>query len=288
MQTPSALYPVPSKEMISPASTENDLARTDFVDSEDVMADSKNPSVWNEKGNIHFSDGKYEEAISAYNKAIELDRTFGWPYSNLALTYLTLGKFAEAILLYQRSITLLKEDYEKAASWNSLGNLYRRLGDYENAVTAYQMADDLDPQNAGRRDQPDLAYSEPNSQNAQVWTELGNLFFKAGSYNEAVQAYTKAVNIDPASGWALSNLAMAHVFQGRHQEAVSLYLKSIELFGSDKDKAISWNRLGNVYRKMNDYDHAVAAYQTAVKLSDEKPSLLTRTRFTLLGNCYAG
>jgi Tfp pilus assembly protein PilF len=68
---------------------------------------------------------------------------------------------------------------------------------------------------------------------------------------------------------------------------VSVYLKSIELFDNDKDKAVTWNRLGNVYRKMNDEDNARKAYQTAVKLSNEKINLLTRTRFSLLGNCYA-
>jgi Tfp pilus assembly protein PilF len=68
---------------------------------------------------------------------------------------------------------------------------------------------------------------------------------------------------------------------------VLVYLKSIELFKSDKDKAVSWNRLGNVYRRMNDEENARVAYQTAVDLSKEKGNLLTRTRFSLLGNCFA-
>jgi hypothetical protein len=38
---------------------------------------------------------------------------------------------------------------------------------------------------------------------------------------------------------------------------------------------------------MNDYDNAKKAYQNALLLSNEKPSLLTRTRFTLLGNVAA-
>lgn len=266
-----------SKKLLKPVSFEN----------EDDMAESKNPAVWNEKGNIHFRKGSYTDAAIAYNKAIELDRSFGWPYSNLALTYLTLGKYAEAILLYQKSICLLHTNEEKAASWNSLGNIYRHLNNYEEALNAYQNADEVDPQNAGRRDKADFAYSEPNSQNAQVWIELGNLFFKAASYNDAVDAYTKAVKIDPASGWAYSNLAMSLVFQGKYKESIPVYLKSIDLFTSNKDKAISWNRLGNVYRRMNDSDNAKKAYKSAVNLSDEKESLLTRTRFSLLGNCYS-
>lgn len=210
-----------------------------------------------------------------------------WPYSNLAHTYLILGKYAEAILLYQKSASLLDNNEEKAAAWNSLGNIYRHLNEYENALNAYQQADELDPQNAGRRDSMNLASLETNSRSAQVWLELGNLFFKSGSYKEAENAYANTVNIDPSSGWAHSNLAMSLVFQGKHEEAISAYLKSIELFTDDKDKAISWNRLGNVYRKMNDQDHARKAYQTAISLSNEKANLLTRTRFSLLGNCYA-
>ena len=256
-------------------------------ENEDEMTETRNPAVWNEKGNIHYRKGEFNNAISAYNKSIELDRAFGWPYSNLAMTYLTLGKFSEAILLYQKSICLLNSNEEKAASWNSLGNIYRHLNNYEKALEAYQYADEVDPLNAGRRDKADLSYSESNTQNAQVWIELGNLFFKTASYSEAISAYTKAVSIDPTSGWAHSNLAMSLVFQGKYGDAVPVYLKSIELFNNGKDKAVSWNRLGNVYRRMNDYDNAKKAYQNAIKLSDEKTSLLTRTRFSLLGNCYS-
>lgn len=259
----------------------------DFPEKEEQMTETKDPEVWNKKGNIHFQNGDYDNAISAYNKAIELDRSFGWPYSNLALTYLTMGKLAEAILLYQKSASLLQKNDEKAASWNSLGNIYRHLNDYENALNAYQKADELDPQNAGKRGQMDLATSGPNSNNAQVWLELGNLFFKSASYAEAAEAYVNAVKMDPISGWAHSNLAMSLVFQGKYKEAIPVYMKSIELFTSDKDKATSWNRLGNVYRKLNDQENAAKAYQTAVILSDEKTNLLTRARFSLLGNCYA-
>ena len=287
MKTKSSLYSHPITEAIMNPEIEAKTDGTEYTTDGEEMTDSTNPTVWNEKGNIHFQNGAYEDAIRAYNKAIELDRSFGWPYSNLALTYLTLGKFAEAILLYQRSASLLATNVEKAAVWNSLGNIYRHLNDYENALGAYQKADELDLENAGRRSNMELSYSEPNSRNAQVWIELGNLFFKAGSYNEAVGSYAKAVKIDAGSGWAHSNLAMALVFQGNYKEAVPLYLKSIDMFTDDKDKAVAWNRLGNVYRKMNDYENAKQAYQNAVQLSDEKTSLLTRTRFTLLGNVLA-
>jgi tetratricopeptide (TPR) repeat protein len=287
MNTQESLSPSPTHQTVSSLGFSEESLPTDPFENKEEIAESKDPEVWNKKGNIHFQNREYEKAISAYNKAIELDHSFGWPYNNLAHTYLAMDKYAEAILLYQKSASLLKTNEEKAAAWNNLGNIYRHLSDYENALHAYQKADELDPQNAGQRDNVEFASLEPNSRNAQVWLELGNLFFKSGSYKEAADAYANAVKIDPSSGWAHSNLAMSLVFQGKHKEAISVYLKSIELFGSDKDKAVSWNRLGNVYRKINDEENARKAYQTAVLLSNKKTNLLTRTRFSLLGNCYA-
>lgn len=257
-----------------------------FLKSEAIIADSKNAYIWNEKGNVHFREGTYDAAIIAYNKAITLDSSFGWPYSNLALTYSSLGKYAEALPFYQKSLELLSSNKEKAVCWNGLGNIYRCLTDYANAVAAYQKADELDPENDGIHDNVEYFYTDPNEQNAQVWDELGDLFFKAGAYSEAANAYEKAVEMDLNSGRSFSNLALALVFQGKYQDAIPLYQQSIILFKDDKDKAASWNRLGNVYRKLNDYDNAIAAYQNAISLNNEQTTLLTRTRFSLLGNCY--
>lgn len=112
-----------------------------------IEMDTKNAHVWNELGNVYFNTGAFDDAVIAYSKAIELDRWFAWPYSNLALAYVQKGRFAEAILLYQRSIELFTSEKDKAISWNRLGNVYRRLNDYENAISAYQRADELDPDN---------------------------------------------------------------------------------------------------------------------------------------------
>ena len=113
-----------------------------------IAMDTKNAHVWNELGNVYLNAGSYDDAIASYGKALELDRQFAWPYSNLALAYVQKGRFAEAILLYQRGIELFTSDKDKAVTWNRLGNVYRRMNDYDNAIAAYQTADELDPENA--------------------------------------------------------------------------------------------------------------------------------------------
>ena len=117
-------------------------------------------------------------------------------------------------------------------------------------------------------------------------TTRPDLMPRAEAYDQAIHAFLKAIELDPQMGWPYSNLALAYVTQDNHEQAVALYQKSIELMDDNKDKAAAWNRLGNVYRKLNDYDNAIKAYQKAVVLADEGVDLLTRTRFSLLSNCY--
>lgn len=241
---------------------------------------------WTEKGNAAFNKGAFDEAIAAYNHAIQTDAGYGAPYSNLALTYLTQGQFAEAILLYQKSIELLESDIDKALSWNGLGNAYRCMDDYKNAVAAYQRAAELDPETSGIREQAEDFQGGQTPNTTQAWNDLGQLFLKTGSMEKAVEAFGKAMDLKPNEGLAYCNMARALAAQGKYAEAVPLYQKSIELLQDDKQKADAWNGLGNVYRKLNDYESAITAYQKAVVLADEGVDLLTRARFSLLSNCY--
>ena len=241
---------------------------------------------WNEKGNMYFKRGDYENAIAAYNKAIQLDPALGWAYCNLALIYDMQNQSAEAILLYQKSIDLLTSDKDRAICWNGLGNVYRRLGDYENALAAYQNAAALDPETAGMRE--GMVGSQGGDQapkSAKAWNDLGEAFIKSGAYKDAEAAFKKAIEVNRNFGMAYGNLALALSSQGKYAEAIPLFEKGIDMVSNDKDKATLLNRLGNAYRKLNDYDNAIKSFREAIAVSDESVNLVTRARFSLLSNC---
>jgi tetratricopeptide (TPR) repeat protein len=111
--------------------------------------------LWNELGNLYFMAGTYNQAAYAYNRSIQLDAGFGRPYCNLALTYVKQGRFADAVQLYQRSIELLVDEKEKAITWYRLGDVYRHLKDYRDAILAYQQADLLDAEMSQERKDSD-------------------------------------------------------------------------------------------------------------------------------------
>ena len=253
----------------------------------DLDIESTDPNTWIEKGNIHFGEQSYEEAIVAYNKAIKINPTFGQPYNNLALIHFMQGNYDKAVLLYQEGITLLATKREKAIAWNGLGNVYRGTKDYKNARIAYQNASKLDKTNGGVYENTITFEVSEKYKTADFWNDLGCLFFKAGAYNKAAMAFQKAIRLEPSSGHSYGHLARAQTAQGQYNQAVSLYHKSIDLISNNKDKANVWNRLGDVHRKLNDYDNALKAYQNGTALTDNKASLLSRTRRSLLSNCTA-
>jgi hypothetical protein len=103
----------------------------------------------------------------------------------------------------------------------------------------------------------------------EIWNELGNIYYNTGAYDESIRAYTKAIELDQDCRQSYCNLASIYVNQGRHVEAVSLLQKGIELLEEVTDKALLWNRLGDVYRKLDQYDNALPAYRKAIELDPD-------------------
>jgi len=108
-----------------------------------------------------------------------------------------------------------------------------------------------------------------NLKNANVWNELGNIFARSNAYEDAVDAYNHAIELNPEFGWSYANLGLVYARQGKRDDAMSLYQKSLELLWTDTDKAYVWNRLGDVYRQAGKYNEAIEAYQTADRHSQE-------------------
>ena len=73
------------------------------VNDNDSSMDSK---YYFDKANIFCLEGKYEEAIVYYNKAIELDPNNSAAYYNKGSVKADLGEYEEAIKYYDMAIEL--------------------------------------------------------------------------------------------------------------------------------------------------------------------------------------
>ncbi len=130
-------------------------------------------------------------------------------------------------------------------------------------VESVQASAEIDPEGLPYRGAADQMEAETDSKNAHIWNELGNIYFTTGAYEQAVKAYKNAIQLDGRYGWPYGNLGLTYAHQGQYEEAIPLYQQSLELLSSEKDQAVMWNRLGNAYRRLNDYENAAKAYRMA-------------------------
>jgi tetratricopeptide (TPR) repeat protein len=198
-----------------------------------VQCNPKDPIAWNGLGNVYQKIGYLDDAITAYRKSIQFMPSFAQPWNGLGDTYVSVGRVDDAINAYQQAIQL---NNRYVTPWLRLGHLYSKQERSRDALKAYQHASTLDPKNS------------------MIWNEMGLAYSKLQADKDAEQAFSKAIEIDKGYGWAYRNLSEVFIKQGKLAESLPLLTRSIDLLKDVSEKAISWNRLGDVYRQRNEYD----------------------------------
>ncbi len=118
--------------------------------------------------------GLYQDALRAYQQAINIDPEFSYPYNNLGVALSELGRNEEAIRAYQEAINI---DPKNTEAYNNLGSSLLDLGRNKEAIDSYKHAISIDP-----------TY-------VSVYHNLGNALVALGRNTEAIEAYQKFVRL---------------------------------------------------------------------------------------------
>jgi tetratricopeptide (TPR) repeat protein len=101
----------------------------------EVSAKEAQADEWLNKGNAAYQAKKYDEAITCYKKATELDPSFASAFYNLGVIYYAKGMTDAAISSYKQVLTI-KPDYYAAR--NNLGIIYKKKGMIDEAMTEFK------------------------------------------------------------------------------------------------------------------------------------------------------
>ena len=258
-------------------------------------------------GLVYYKQKSYDKAIILFLKSIQnlpSNKEKAHVYHRLGNTYRAADKFASSVKSYKEAEKLftnrskleknsdlpgpLSFEWEIARKWKPATN--EKTSAKKTMRISTKKVDEIQDRKSKLSRSIVLKKVLKNNQHAQkieYWLELGAFYIRNHMYELAEEAFQIAIDLEPDNGMPYYKLGIAYTFTGLYREAVPLYEKSILLFRQSKDKALSWNQLGNTYRRLNEHSLAVAAYEQARTLAPVKNSMLLRARQSLLSNCYS-
>jgi hypothetical protein len=191
--------------------------------------------------------GHFEEALAAFDRAIEIDPRNAWAYLNRGNALNHLGRFEEALAACDRAIEI---DPQDAAAHNNRGNALSGLGRLEEALAACDRAIELDPQDA-------LAH-----------TNRGNALSDLGRFEEALVELDRSIELDPRV--ARTHISRGNTLEdlGRFEETLAATERAIEI---DPRNATAHFNAGNVLYRLGRLEEALAAYDRALEIDPRDP-----------------
>jgi len=238
------------------------------------------------------NDGRYDEAIAEYNKAIEIDQNYTNAYVNLGYAYLTKKQYDLSITNYTKAIEL---DPEQRTAYNGRGAAYLHTKRYNSAALDFNKSIELDP--SATQVYTNLDYvtnmltqaSEYNLQGATLadtgeydeafdsfcnaievypyypaaYANRGIICMLGGRYDLAITEFNSALKLSPDYALAYSGRGAAYIFAERYEEAITDLDKALEI---DPDEATDWNNKGVALEQLGEYEEASDAYDRALQL----------------------
>ena len=103
-------------------------------------------------------------------------------------------------------------------------------------------------------------------QTAEDWCNKGNILLNLGEYNESINAYNKAIELNQSLAVAWKQKGNAFLNLTEYHESLSCYDNAIRL---DPNYAAAWNNVGVALMNIGEYDAAINAWNKAIKLDPD-------------------
>jgi len=207
------------------------------------------PEYLSTVGIVLRNQGRHEDALKAFDKAVQLRPGDAGSWRHLGDALVDLGRFDDALLSYQHAMQLDPVDWEAA---NKCAYLFHRLQRFDEALAGFALCDRLRPDElqtlhmrmdcfcrlkrfddaliVGRR----AMTLDPND--ADTCNNVGAVLQSLGRDDQALEHFDRAIGLRPGFVDAQRNRASSLTKLRRLPEALSVYE---ELLATDPGDAVA-------------------------------------------------
>jgi Flp pilus assembly protein TadD len=175
-----------------------------------------------------MQDGRDEEAMQHYRAAMRLSPGEALIPMNLAVALMDKGRLDEAAELFRQ---VLERQPDDPSAHGALGVVLARQGRYGEAIAHFRRSVDADPSDAEMR------------------VNLGTALLKQEAWQDARAQLTEAIRLDPANLSAHKNLGVLLARQGRLVEARKHLEEAARLAPDDEGARKNLERVKNLIQE---------------------------------------
>uniref|UniRef100_A0A182YA59 Protein O-mannosyl-transferase TMTC3 n=2 Tax=Anopheles stephensi TaxID=30069 RepID=A0A182YA59_ANOST len=196
-----------------------------------LKVNQRNAKLFNNVGHALESEGRFEEALQFFHKAVSVQEDDVGAHINVGRTYNHLKMFKEAEQAYLKAKSLLPkakpgESYQARIAPNHL-NVFLNLAN-------------LISKNATRLEEADLLYRQAISMRSdytQAYINRGDILIKLNRTKEAQEVYERALLYDSTNPDIYYNLGVVFLEQGKASQALAYLDKALE-FDPEHEQAL--------------------------------------------------
>lgn len=195
-------------------------------------------------GRIHATQGNYDLAFAALERALSIDPNDAEANQSMAKVYERQGRLQDAEASFKKALAL---DPESLLIRDSYANFLSRQSRFEDAIKQWRTVIRAAPDHFG------------------ALVNLGAVLTEVGRIPEAITMYEASIEIRPTY-MAWSNLGTAYARVERYPEAIDAFEQALEINDSD---SLAWGNLAYVYSWANGMDtQAVETFEHAIELAE--------------------
>ncbi|MCU0474813.1 MAG: tetratricopeptide repeat protein [Anaerolineae bacterium] len=225
--------------------------------------------------------GRYEEALSAYDQAIDQQPDLSWAWARKGRTLRLLERYTEALACYDKAL-IYQPRY--AWAWNGKGVILERLERFEEALTCFQTATDIHPNDVWYWYNLSSALTALehlsdahdtlrhaltlDPAHAHSWAKLGQVLRQMNRPAEAITAYEEAIRLEPTYAWAHNGLGLSYKLVGRTRDALSSFRRAARY---QPRSVMHWYSLTEMYVDLGQVQDALEPALEATRVEPKHP-----------------